>query len=354
MQYWIHHLNDTSGSPLILAEKLKSLSPHEEVTLITNQGTGFLSDWAGKKVEISYTKHSSKILRFLSLSLWYLKTFFYLVRRAKTGDSLFLSTLVSSPLIALRFIIPLHSIKISINEVFFRVPIWRAIGISLARAQSVEKEFLSYYVKEAWGFKGKSEVVYPKLRNELFTLARNKRRGALINPSKLSFFLVGSYIEAKGYKLFIELARYYDGLRSEHKFSLYLSGSKLEFFREYPNSSLPKNLNVYFNNSSPQIFDGHDVFLGLTNPKLWIETFGQTFAEAMLMENIVIAPNVGAQLEYAEDGRNAFLFTEYSIEGIVAQISRIQELKNPNQFAATASQTIFDFYNEDRDLQIAK
>lgn len=344
MQFWVHHLNDMSGSPLILAERLKGLPENSEVTLITNQSDGFLSEWNGLKETIPYTKHSGKILRFLSLTRWYFTTFFYLLANARKGDTLILSTLISSPLIVLRFFVFLEVVQISVNEVFFRVPIWRALGLFLVRSNAVEKIYLSHYVKDAWDFGGDFTIEYPKIRQSLIDLSENKKRIKKIDPNALSFFLVGSYIEAKGYKLFIELARHFEASDKDHTFSLYLSGSNEKFDLEFPNGSLPKNLQVTFNNSSPKIFDEHDVFLGLTNIDLWIETFGQTFAEAMMMENIVILPHVGAQLEYVKDGKNAFLFTNYSLDGVLVQIERVLRLENHNDFAMNTRRSVIDFY----------
>lgn len=345
MQFWVHHLNDMSGSPLILAEKLKGLPKNSNVTLITNQSDGFLSEWNGSKVTIPYTKHSGKILRFLSLTRWYFASFVYLLAKTRKGDTLVLSTLISSPLIALRFFVSLKVVRISVNEVFFRVPIWRALGLFLVRSNAVEKIYLSHYVKDAWDFGGDFKIEYPKLRESLIELAANRNRKEKINPDALSFFLVGSYIEAKGYRLFIELARHFETFGKDHTFSLYLSGSNEKFDLEFSSGSLPKNLEVIFNNSSPKIFDEHDVFLGLTNVDLWIETFGQTFAEAMMMENIVILPHIGAQLEYVEDGKNAFLFTDYSLSEILVQIERVVKLEDHNDFAKKTRRSIIDFYD---------
>lgn len=346
MQFWVHHLNDMSGSPLILAERLKRLPENSQATLITNQTDGFLSEFNGLKVTIPYVKHSSKALRFLSLTRWYFETFLYLLFNARKGDTLILSTLISSPLIALRFFVSLKVVQISVNEVFFRVPIWRALGLFLVRSNAVEKIYLSHYVKNAWDFGGDFTIEYPKMRQSLIDLSESKKRIKQIDPNALSFFLVGSYIEAKGYKLFIELARHFESSDKDHTFSLYLSGSNEKFNFEFSNGSLPNNLQVTFNNSSPTIFDGHDVFLGLTNTDLWIETFGQTFAEAMMMENIVILPHVGAQLEYAKDGENAFLFTDHSLDGILMQIERVVKLEDHNYFAKKTRDSIVDFYLE--------
>lgn len=345
MQYWIHHLNDMSGSPLILAERLKKVSANSNITLITNQSDGFLSDWTGRKVIFNYTKHSSSVWRFFSLTRWYFSVFLYLLIHSKRGDILFLSTLVSSPLIALRYFVALDKITISINEIFFRVPAWNYIGLRLVKLQSVEKIYLSHYVKNYWDFGGNYHIEYPTLRKSIIDLSIRRKRLKEIDISQLNFFFVGSYIEAKGFRLFLEIAKYFFNENAKHNFTLFLSGSEITFQKEFPNNTLPKNLRVCFNDSSPEIFDNQDVFLGLTNINLWVETFGQTFAEAMIMRNICILPHIGAQLEYATDGHNAFLFTDHSIDGILTQIDRVISLKDHIQFAETSHKSMIDFFN---------
>jgi glycosyltransferase involved in cell wall biosynthesis len=323
---------------------MKVLPAGSDVTLITNQGQGFLSTWTGRKVTITYTKHDSKALRFLSLSGWYLQTLWFLLIHLKRGDILVLSTLISSPLLAVRLLRPVAQVRLLVNEVYFRVPLWRWIGLRLARSEGVLKCYLSHFVRDAWGFPGPYDIVYPKLRQELLTAADGLDWSRSINSKSLKFFLVASHIEAKGYKLFIEIARHFEQLENDHRFHLYLSGSKARFDTEFPSGSMPANLDVNFNSASPQIFMGHDVFLGLTNPDLWIETFGLTFAEAMMMGNIIIIPPVGAQLEYVTDGDNGFVFRDYSLAGILEQITRILDHNNLNTLGNRARQSILNFY----------
>jgi glycosyltransferase involved in cell wall biosynthesis len=323
---------------------MKVLPAGSDVTLITNQGRGFLSNWTGRKVTISYTKHDGKALRFLSLSGWYLQTLWFLLIKLKRGDILVLSTLISSPLLAVRMLRPVAQVRLLVNEVYFRVPFWRRIGLRLARSEGVLKCYPSHFVRDAWSFPGPYEIAYPRLRQELLVAADGLDRSRSINPKSLKFFLVASHIEAKGYELFIEIARHFEQLENDHRFHLYLSGSKARFDTEFPSGNLPTNLAVIFNNASPQIFMGHDIFLGLTNPDLWIETFGLTFAEAMMMGNIIIVPPVGAQLEYVNDGDNGFVFRDYSLAGILEQITRILEHKKIHALGNQARQSMLKFY----------
>lgn len=341
MIYYVHHLNDLSGSPLILLNRLKHEAEPNSAILVTNQSHGFLSDWQGAAKTFSYIKHKIKILRFASLSIWYLRVTLYLLVSLKKGDKVVISTLISSPLLIVPILKESVMCELMVNEVFFRVPLWRNLGLKCANSAKVKKSYLSKFVRDSWGFNGPSTIKYPKLREELVALATSKNRKPF-DVKALNFFLVGSLIEAKGYKLFIQLARHFEN-NSHHSFKLYLNGNPESFEQEFPKHALPNNLQIEFNNSSPEIFADHDIFLGLTNPSLWVETFGQTFAEAMIFANIVVIPPVGAQLEYIKDGLTGFVFDEFSMNGVLTQIERIQNHEDLFQLALETQSSMSKF-----------
>jgi glycosyltransferase involved in cell wall biosynthesis len=344
MHYYVQHLNDLSGSPLILRGRLDTRRADEPAMLITNQTEGFLSGWPGPTVRYRYTKHEGRARRFVSLSAWYLKVARYLLRNLRAGDRLTVSTLVGSPVLAVIMLRTNIRAELLVNEIFFRVPLWRSLGLRMARSTRVHKVYLSRFVADTWAFGQPSEIVYPTLRKDLIALSDTIGVPQRKDRDALKFFLVGSQIEAKGYRLFIGLARHYAATGARHSFALYLSGSPARFGSDYPDGSLPANLSVRFNDSSPAIFAGKDVFLGLTSKALWLETFGQTFAEAMMMGNIVVVPDEGAQLEYISDGISGFLFATHSVDGVVRQIERIRAQPDLDHLAAASRAAIRAFY----------
>lgn len=346
MQYCVHHLNDFSGSPLILRERLNTIAAAGPPVLITNFGSGFLSDWNGPVVRIGYTKHDNAVLRFFSLSLWYLRAALYLLRSIGPGDRLILSTLISSPLLMVLLAKRQVKAQVFVNEVLFRVPVWRAIGLRLMNRADVEKIYLSRFVQDSWRFSGPARIVYPKLRQAFIDMDPDTSSEQPVNPHALRFVLVCSQTDAKGYRLFIDIARHFEAADSAHTFALYLSGSSARFAKQYPVHAIPASLTVVFNETSPEIFLGHDVFLGLTNPAEWVETFGQTFAEAMLAGNITVVPPVGAQLEYVQDGSNGFVFTDYSLDGILHQIERIRQHPAIGELKRISRQSMLDFISD--------
>lgn len=344
--YCIHHLNDLSGSPLILRQRMDGMPAEAPPTLVTNQTEGFLSGWRGPTVRLPYVKYPGRVRRFISLSLWYLRAAHYLWRHLARGDRLTVSTLIASPLLAVLLVRPQVEAELLINEIFFRVPGWRSLGLHMARSARVTKIYLSRFVADHWRFGEPSRIVYPELRASLTALASTAEPLAPKDRDRLRFFLVASQTEAKGYRLFIDVARHYAAHGAAHSFHLYLSGDPAQFARDFPAATLPGNLSTTFNNASTEIFADKDVFLGLTNTALWLETFGQTFAEAMMMANIVVVPDAGAQLEYITDGATGFLFTSYSVAGVVAQIERIRAHDDLADLATTARRGIQAFYRD--------
>lgn len=322
---------------------MQAMADQGPVTLITNDGTGFLSDWDGPTVRFSYTKHSNPFARFASISAWYIKVLLYLSRALKSADKLILSTLISSPLLLLLYFKRCSSVDVFVNEVFFRIPAWRRIGLTAINRKDVRKIYLSKFVQDTWNFRGPSTIIYPSLRQSIVDRALQDTQAPSLDPAKVRFFLVCSQIPAKGYRLFIEIAKAFERNNAQHVFTLYMSGSHEKFSKEYPSETLPKNITVCFNETGPEIFFGHDIFLGLTNPAEWIETFGQTFAEAMVAGNITIAPPVGAQIEYLHDGDNGFVFGEYTAESLLRQIEYLLAMPDLALLKARARSSMLAF-----------
>ena len=66
--------------------------------------------------------------------------------------------------------------------------------------------------------------------------------------------------------------------------------------------------------------------------------------EAMMMGNIVIVPDKGAQLEYVEDGMSGFLFREHSVAGVLVAIQNILDHEDLDRLAIESRHRIRKFY----------
>lgn len=343
MEYWVHHLNDYSGSPLVMAQRMNSKSLIDHITLVTNSGNGFLSGWTGPKVELPYQKSHNRFVRFIRLSYWYLACIWYLWKHVHHGDKIVISTIINTPVLLIRCFVGGLNAEIHIHEVYFRVPLWNSLGLRLANHKDVHTIYNSRFSMDFWSFKGSGEVAYPRLRNFF-------NQQAVINTvpnfdmNRLKIFTVLSLIPYKGYRLFLELATSCLRLRPGYEFTLYVAGIPAEFYAEYPIHKLPPNLKLHFNNTDPEIYLDQHIFLGLTNPSILLEAFGQTIAEAMCTGNIVIASGQGGYLEFMENEHNAILLEEYSVQGILRAIDSL-DLTRAIAISQKAKQRMCEFYS---------
>ncbi len=340
--YYVHHLNDYSGSPSILYNRVAK-NASKNTILVTNFDNGFLSDFHGRVVRFPYVKHDNLALRMISLTAWYLLVFGYLLYSLRKGDKLYISTLVSSPLLLSGIIRNGIEIILAVNEIKFGIPAWSLMGLALANNRQVKKEYLSTYVKEYWNFKGPSTVCYPLLRPRFYQLVKEAPRHDLkIDPRSLNIYTVSSQAAGKGFDLFIEIARKAHSIGLVYKFTLYISGSPTSFYHRFDKNTLPSNLSIFFNVTDELICWRHDIFLGLTDPSIWVETFGLTFAEAMIASNLVFVPHIGAHLEYVKDGVNGFLIKDRSPLAIINELDRVVSDCNIEDIRANACSSILE------------
>ena len=88
--------------------------------------------------------------------------------------------------------------------------------------------------------------------------------------------------------------------------------------------AIPNNLKVYFNIKDVSLkLQQISLLVSLTHRKSWIETFGLTLVEAMAFGIPVIAPSVGAPLEYIEENQNGFTCDEANLGQILGIIQKI-------------------------------
>ena len=74
--YFVHLLNDNSGSPRVLCDAIKTLECLDyKKTVLTSFHHGFLSDVASRKVKVFYKVFSNRYLKLLSYLLSQTLTF---------------------------------------------------------------------------------------------------------------------------------------------------------------------------------------------------------------------------------------------------------------------------------------
>lgn len=320
MHYFVHHLNDLSGSPKILGDKIRKYkSSGEEVFLVTNQSEGFLSGLDVSLVKLSYSKSSYKFITLLYLLWFHLRVGLFLYKNVKEGDFVHVNTLVNSPLVILKLFCRCQFL-IHIMEVSLKPKIYLNLMLFFA-ARFDGIVCLSQFVVLRLNLSQRRYVVtYPYLGDEILMkgdVARSSSSISGIDPKNI--LMISSMVWFKGYKKFIELA----ACLPQFKFTLVLNGSQTAF--DDAQLQIPKNVTVMFNvKNVTDVYAGADLVVSLTDRKGWVETYALTLAEALAFGIPVISPNIGAQLEYLREGFNSILLRdERSTPEVVLAVNKL-------------------------------
>ena len=90
-----------------------------------------------------------------------------------------------------------------------------------------------------------------------------------------------------------------------------------------------------------------DLVLNLSNPSLWVETFGLTLLEAMAYQLPVICPPVGGPIELVKNDENGFCIDSRNMDELIEKIIYILESGNYERLSknAKAQSLLFDYGN---------
>jgi glycosyltransferase involved in cell wall biosynthesis len=323
MDIFVHHLNDMSGSPRIISEKIRQYrSIGRQVALVTNTPDGLIDCSDLEVFYVPYRKRNSRLLMLFGLiGFWWKASRVIKKNFEEQNSTIHASTLINAPVLLLtkrKFRKVVHVMEYKLKPWIFLIFLQLCVLLSKGRVI-----FLSNFLKDKSPLLRllKNHITYPCIDQEFYFLDI----GSLTGRMKARFSdrvvtLVCSQIWFKGYDQFILLA----SKMPDCTFLLILNGSELQFQDEYPSNNLPSNLSVKFNHKDMSaVMASSTVLLSLTDRRGWVETFALTLAEAMASGCPVIAPNVGAQSEYIRHGENGFLVNERDLLNVQKLIRRM-------------------------------
>jgi glycosyltransferase involved in cell wall biosynthesis len=323
MHIFIHMLNDFSGSPRIINEKIGCYRQlGADCFVITNGDRGFIRVESYPHRLVPYEKHPNMLIWALRLIVWHLRTFFLVLRLAGRCDVVHGSTLLTSPHLLAARLKGARTVS-HIMETKVSPAIHKRLLSAFVRRFSDRLVYLSAYVETALGsqFSGlPHRITYPCIDQAILDSA-GRHPDVPSAPRPFTVGLICSLIWHKGYAEFVRLA----ALCPEFLFVLVINGRPETFHAQFPAEQLPANLVLHFNlkNVSTALAE-MDVLLSLTKREGWIETFGLTLIEAMAFGKPVIAPAIGAPTEFVEDGRNGYLVNEADLDHIAVLLRRMQ------------------------------
>lgn len=317
MHIFIHLLNDFSGSPRIINEKIACYRRlGADCFVVTNGDQGFIQVENYPHRLVPYEKHPNALIWALRLLVWHLRTFLLVLRLADRGNVVHGSTLLTAPHLLAARIKGARTVS-HIMETKVSPAIHKSLMFALVRHFADRLVYLSAYVETALGsqFRGQPyRITYPCIDQAILDGASGQR-DVPVASTPFTVGLICSLIWHKGYAEFIKLAT----LCPDYRFLLVINGQPANFHSEFPADQLPANLVLHFNLKNVSATLARlDVLLSLTKREGWIETFGLTLIEAMAFGKPVIAPAIGAPNEFIEDGCNGYLVNEADLEHIAA------------------------------------
>ncbi len=336
-----HLLNDFSGSPKVLEGVLRGLSEKElQIDLYTSKG-GFLD-----KLQ------SIQSIKIFSNNYHFNSGFFQAIRFIKYQLYFFL---VSFKYFRKR------------NRIFYintLLPVGATFGAFLMNKKIV------YHYHENADTKGRHYQILSKIMcrfaskiicvsNDQASRLSTSKKTIIPNslPKNFGFeqkdanystnkniLMLSSLKKYKGILKLIELSKECPEL----KFVLVLSVEQkdIDDFLEAESLVYGNNLKIYSKQENVvKFYKEASVLLNLSNPNLFIETFGLTVIEAMAFGIPAIVPKVGGIAELVENGKNGFKVDVLNTAEIKQKIIEITDDKNVYRAFSDAAKQASKKYN---------
>lgn len=319
----IHLLNDYSGSPKVLKQLLSGWAKRGfELQLYTCSGReGFLSELP----DVKYQFYWYKFMRNPLLRLLFLMTSQFLLAakllfNLKKNDVVYINTVlpfgaaIAGKLRGNKVIYHVH--ETSMKPILFKKFLFGVLNLF-----ADEVVYVSDYLANSESVNVRKTVIYNVLEEDFVKQALANKR---LDKEKKIVLMICSLKAYKGVDEFLKLAQ----TNSGYLFKLVVNASILEIEQYFNDVKIPKNLFVYPTQTNTHSFYKEaSVVLNLSDPKLWVETFGLTILEAMAYGLPTIVPQVGGVTELVKEGKNGYLIESTKIDQISDKLNKLFENK---------------------------
>jgi glycosyltransferase involved in cell wall biosynthesis len=317
--YFVHLLNDNSGSPRVLCDMINSLSLHSDEykkTILTSGHKGFLSNGNAKLIKFWYPFCKNKSLKLLSYLFSQITIFFML-----SANLIFSRLKNEKTMVVINTLLPFggglaaklfaDNTIYYIHETTIRPIFLRRFLLLIADWCSNSILFVSNYVAENSAIERPSKkVIYNCLRSDFSSVSSLDLRSKFNNKT---IMFVGSLKIYKGIEQFLLLSK----KLVNFKFHAVLNCEELELKEFISGRVLPKNLRFSVRpNRIDKLYEKASVVVNFSIPELWVETFGLSLLEGMSFACPVIAPPVGGPTELVDE-TVAILIDSRDIERII-------------------------------------
>lgn len=341
-----HLFNDFSGSPKVLHGIVEGIANNGlNVELITSRG-GVLDSIKAPNLTrriYSYRFSPKGWVTMLRYSWVQALTFLWALRYVFKKDHVFyintilpIGPAIAGKLTGKRVVYHYHE-NAMVKSGFYRI---------LAKVmEHIADEIVCVSVYQASFLNRKNGVtVIPNTLNEDFI--KKLHPNAPEAFERKNILMLSSLKEYKGTKEFLQLA----SAMPQFSFTLVINDSQEAIDQWLKNEKISPtdNIGIHPRTSDvASVYNSASLVLNLSNPSLFIETFGLTALEAMADSLPVIVPTVGGIAEMVKDGYNGYKIDCRDTDKLIDKITRVLTDKELYlKLAANAHETSRKFNRE--------
>lgn len=325
-----HLYNDYSGSPKVLAQIIPIFVADKwSVTVLTStENEGALSHFEATYKDNHYQYKGGKWQRWGRFLQAQARMFWQVLTLKNKPNLLYINTLLPFGA-ALAGCLRGSTVVYHIHETSVRPAWFKAALRAMVQLTATEVVFVSKFLSEAEAFPNKkTTIIYNSLKTSFWQAAQNHHLQDNKHTKKEKQFkvlLLGSLKKYKGIDTFVALAQ----KMTNCLFTLVLNADLEEIKHYFKETKLPENLTLLPRQQEvARFYKTHDLLLNLSDPDLWVETFGLTLLEGMAYGLPCLAPNAGGPLELVQDGKNGFLLQNVNdLEEIKEKINLLNKDK---------------------------
>jgi glycosyltransferase involved in cell wall biosynthesis len=323
---FIHLLNDTSGSPKVLSEVIRTAKDNGYKTILytSNSTQGFLNGVADEEHFFNYRRSDSKYTILIRYLISQACIFWFVLNYRKLNCLFYINTILpfggalAAKCIGKKVVYHLHESSLTTKWLYLFLQFF----VNLTADKII---YVSNYLKSSCLYKcSDGEIIYnpsPALQNNLSI------NDKLIDNGYFNILMVSSLKGYKGIFEFVEIARKMEA-DNIFKFHLVLNADLNEIHDFFDSISLPSNLKIFERQLNVERFyKSADLVMNLTRHDEVVETFGMTLVEAMSFGVPVIAPPIGGPTEIITDSVDGFLLSCYDQDEIERKIYFLQKNK---------------------------
>ena len=326
--FYVHLLNDFSGSPLVLSDFINASesSAHKQI-VFTSQHEGFLDNCCAEKKRFFYFRSSNKYAVLLAFSIAQAQIFFLLsvqllLSKFRGNKSIVVVNTMLPSLGLLAGKLFASQVICYVHETTVNPPGLKAVLRWFVEHCAHHVLFVSNFLKKSESFKYPVQhVMHNGLRRDFPV---NISIDRLQKHSDGLVVFVGSLKPYKGIAQLLDIARQSPDLN----FFAALNSTTEQLATYMEATEVPENLVVECR--PPDInkfYQRAFVVMNLSLPDTWIETFAMTLLEGMHYGCAVVAPPVGGHLDYVTDkhGLLCNAVKTYEISAFLKEVKKDRE-----------------------------